>query len=64
MKHTGREPEVLKPPGHDGLWRSEWTPTVGHLSVADVLQVGHGVVVAHFSARLEFLQPLRRLPRR
>lgn len=43
---------------------SERTPTVGDLSVADVLQVGHSVVVAHFSARLEFLQPLRLLPRR
>lgn len=39
-------------------------PTVGHLSVADVLQVGHRVVVARLGARLELLQPLRRLPRR
>lgn len=47
-----------------GCGEASGQPTVGDLSVADVLQVGHGVVVAHFSARLEFLQPLRRLPRR
>lgn len=34
------------------------------LSVADVLQVGHRVVIAHFGAGLELLQPLRRLSRR
>lgn len=34
------------------------------LSVAYVLQVGHGVVIAHFGAGLELLQSLRRLSRR
>lgn len=51
---------LFKPCWHHGLG----TPTIGDLSVADVLQVGHRVVVANFGAGLELLQPLRRLPRR
>lgn len=38
--------------------------TVRQLSVADVLQVGHRVVVAHLGAGVELLQPLQSLSRR
>lgn len=38
--------------------------TVWDFPVADVLQVGRGVVVADFRAGLELLQPLRGLSRR
>lgn len=62
IKYTvGKSKQSLfKPCWHHG-W---WAPTIGDLSVADVLQVGHRVVVANFGAGLELLQPLRRLPRR
>jgi len=59
-----RSVELFKS-GTGARWVMTRTPTVWHLPVADVLQVGHrGVVVALFGAGLELLQPLRRLPRR
>ena len=40
------------------------SPTIRDLSVADVLQVGHRVVIARLGAALLLLQTLRRLSRR